>query len=266
MTANFANISLPWGKPAPGQVQVASPPGDSRTGTGVTLASVLYEFGPFPTYSLVIGQCLDGLPFMLGLDNPNSGAVLVVGERDQAKIQVLSTMGASACRINHPEEVAWSLISRSPRQYPGLVDSPHCQDIVSPFDRAAGDLVVELASLVEQRRFGRERGGMHVLMIDDFRSFAPVLSDYSVYLNLKTMVSKGPACGVWPLISARPDDAYSPQGQILRDFGTYIFEKNAVDDRQMSPSGDSLSPKPGFQPAFNAIVGGRLIPISGLPV
>lgn len=266
MTANFANISLPWGKPAHNQVQVVSPPGGNGTGSGATLSSVLYEFGPFPPYSLVIGQCLDGLPFMLGLDNPRTGAVLVVGEGDQARKQVLSTMSASACRINHPEEVSWSLISRSPGKYPALVGSPHCQHLVSPFDRAAGELVIELASLVEQRRFGRERGGMHVLMIDDFQSFAPMLSDYSVYLNLKSLVSKGPACGVWPLLSARPDDAYSPQGQMLRDFGTYIFEKNAVDKEQTSPNWGNKNPLLDLQPAFNAIVGGRLIPIRCLPV
>lgn len=266
MAANFANISLPWGKSARNQVQVVSPPGISGTGNGATLSSVLYEFGPFPPYSLVIGQCMDGLPFMLGLDNPRSGAVLVVGERDQPRKQVLSTMSASACRINHPEEVSWSLISRSPRQYPGLVDSPHCQHVESPYDRAAGELVIELASLVEQRRFGRERGGMHVLMIDDFQGFAPMLSDYSVYLNLKSLVSKGPACGVWPLISARPGDAYYPQGQILRDFGTYIFEKIAGNGGQTSPGWENQSSDLDLQPAFNAIVGGRLIPISCLPV
>lgn len=266
MTASFANISLPWGKSTQNQVQVVSPPGVSGRGNGATLSSVMYEFGPFPPYSLVIGQCLDGLPFMLGLDNPRSGAVLVVGERDQARKQVLSTMSASACHINHPEEVSWSLISRTPLQYPGLADSPHCQHLVSPYDRAAGELVIELASLVEQRRFGHERGGMHVLMIDDFQSFAPMLSDYSVYLNLKSMVSKGPACGVWPLISARPDDAHSPQGQLLRDFGTYIFEKNAVDNGQTSSSWGSQHPVLDLQPAFNAIVGGRLVPISCLSV
>ena len=266
MTANFTNISLPWGKPAQNQVQVVSPPRVSGTGTGATLSSVLYEFGPFPAYSLVIGQCLDGLPFMLGLDNPHSGAVLVVGERDQARKQVLSTMSASACRINHPEEVSWSLISKSPRQYPGLVGSPHCQNVVSPYDRSAGELVIELASLVEQRRFGRERGGMHVLMIDDFQGFAPMLSDYSVYLNLKSLVSKGPACGIWPLLSARPDDAYSPQGQLLRDFGTYIFEKHDVAHEQNSHASGNQNSGLDLWPVFNAIVGGRLIPISCLPV
>jgi hypothetical protein len=138
--------------------------------------------------------------------------------------------------------------------------------VINPHDRAAGELIIELASIVEQRRFGRERGGMHVLMVDDFRNFAPMLSDYSVYLNLKTLVSKGPDCGVWPLISARPDDAYSPQGQLLRDFGTYIFEKNTVGDRQSPATRGNQIPTLDLQPTFNAIVGGRLIPISCLSV
>jgi hypothetical protein len=121
-------------------------------------------------------------------------------------------------------------------------------------------MIVELASVVEQRRFGRERGGTHILMVDDFRSFAPMLSDYSVYLNLKTLITKGPGCGIWPLISAKPDDAYTQQGSLLRTFGTYVFEKNNQEARTGPPYG----PGQEFSPDFNVIVGGRLIPISSL--
>ena len=85
-----------------------------------------------------------------------------------------------------------------------------------------------------------------------------MLSDYSVYLNLKTLIAKGPSVGIWPLISARPDDAYSQQGQLLRSFGTYIFEKKeqVAEETRISSS--------IHQSDFNVIVGGRLIPIRSL--
>lgn len=258
MVTNYADLPAVWDGTPPGQFPIsthaANPPHEHLP----SLALILHEFGPFPPYSLVIGQCMDGLPFMLGLDNPRPGALLVVGEHNPAKEAILSTMSRSACRINHPEEVCWSLISSAPQRYRDLVNSRHCQAVISPHERAAGSLVVEMASIIEQRRFGRERGGTHVLMIDDFRSFSPMLSDYSVYLNLKTLITKGPSVGIWPLISARPDDAYSQQGQLLRSFGTYIFEKKeqVAEETRISSS--------IHQSDFNVIVGGRLIPIRSL--
>ena len=260
MAANFANLPALWGGSQQKPVRIERDIPTASNQKSPSLASILYEFSPFPPYSLVIGQCLDGLPFMLGLDNPRSGAILVVGDNPHQKKQVLTAMSVSACRINHPDAVSWSLISSSPHQYAGLVDSPHCQAVVNPHDRAAGELVIELASIVEQRRFGRERGATHVLMVDDFLSLAPMLADYSVYLNLKTLVSKGPGCGIWPLFSASPGDAYTEQGQVLRTFGTYIFEKNGQDSTHSSWTRNGSS----FQPNFNVIVGGRLIPITSL--
>jgi hypothetical protein len=215
---------------------------------------------------MVIGQCMDGLPFMLSLDNPRSGSILVVGEHDWSKMQILNAMSVSCCRINHPGDVSWSLITKTPHQYAELVSSQHCQVAINPHDRSAGELVVELASIVEQRRFGREHGSMQVLMIDDFKSFAPLLSDYSVYLNLKTLVSKGPGCGIWPLISIKSEDAHTEQGQLLRTFGTYIFEKAEHETRELNSPNQGYSPAPNIQPNFNVIVGGRLIPINSLSV
>ncbi len=235
-----------------------------RNGSAAHLSSILDEFGPFPPYSMLVGQCLDGLPFMIGLDNPRSGAMLVVGDNIQAKSQILTAMGISTCRINRPEEVSWVLITRNPHRYGQLQDKPHCLAVINPHDRLAGEMVIEMASVVEQRRFGRERGNTQVLMIDDFQSFTPMLSDYSVYLNLKSLVSKGPGKGIWPLISVQPDDAYTEQGQLLRSFGTFIFEKKP---NELSPPPIQVNGRaPVVKPDFNVIVGGRLIPISSLAI
>jgi hypothetical protein len=261
MATNFANLPVIWGR---AQHQPVTSGSNFLSKNQDSLNSILNEFGPFPPYSLVVGQCVDGLPFMLSLDNPRSGAILVVGENETRKKQVLSTMSSSACRINHPADVSWSLISSTPHQYSELVNSPHCRSITSPHERAAGELIVDLASTVEQRRFGRERGGTHVIMIDNFGSLAPLLSDYRVYLNFKSLISNGPGCGIWPLVSSRPDEAYTEQGKLLRTFGTYIFEKIGSERGSNSFSREPLNLPQNIQPNFNAIVGGRLIPISSL--
>ena len=264
MAFNLANLPALWGGSSLGQAPVGTQATASSLDYQQTLSSILDEFSPFPAYSLVIGRCLDGLPFMLGLDNPRPGSILLVGDQHLEKHNILSTMSTSACRINGPGEVTWSLVSDSPNRYPDLVKSPHCQVVISPHDRAAGDLIIELASVVEQRRFGRERGSTHVVLVDDFRSFAPMLSDYRIYLNLKTLISKGPGCGIWPLISATTGDAHTEQGHLLRTFGTFIFEKNQPSGDRFIPPRSRNTTHAGNQADFNVIVGGRLIPITSL--
>lgn len=269
MATNFINLPALWSGSQDRKVSNNSPSAALETQTfppSPDLSSILYEFSPFPPYSMVIGQCMDGLPFMLSLDNPRSGSILVVGEQDWSKMQILKAMGLSSCLINHPEDVSWTVITNKPHQYAELVSSPHCRAVINPHDRAAGEMVIELSSMVEQRRFGREHGSLQVLMIDDFKSFSPMISDYSVYLNLKSLVSKGPGCGIWPLISIKSEDAHTEQGQLLRTFGTYIFEKVDLDNRESNMSAHRPSPSPIYQPNFNVIVGGRLIPISSLSI
>jgi hypothetical protein len=269
MATNFINLPTLWNGSQQRQIPATRNSADFLTQTrqpSPHLSSILSEASPFPPYSLVIGLCTDGLPFMLSLDNPKSGSILVVGENAWAKSQILNAMGISSCQINHPDEVSWSVITRNAHQYAELVSTLHCQTVINPHDRASGELVIEMASIVEQRRFGRERGGTKVLMIDDFQSFVPMLSDYSVYLNLKILVSKGPACGIWPLISIKSDEAHTEQDQLLRTFGTYIFEKAEHESSHTPSTWPQHTTEPTFQPNFNVIVGGRLIPICSLSI
>ncbi len=229
-----------------------------------SIYSILDSYGPFPIQSLMIGICSDGFPFMLGLDNPRSGSILVVGENTQEKSQILRTMCISACLINRPEDVSLCVITNKPHQYAELSKYPNCQAIMSPYERAAGEMIIEFSSIVEQRRSGRERGESLMLLIDDFHSIDSILRDFSVYLNLKTLVTNGPTSGVWPIISIEPGDVHSSKGQLLRSFGTYIFEK-VDNDHAYFPDNESFKTKDlVHEPNFNIIVGGRLVPISNL--
>jgi hypothetical protein len=235
-----------------------------RLRTAPSIYSILKSFGPFPPYSFVVGVCQDGLPFMISLDNPKSGSILVVGENSVEKTQILKAMSLSASMLNNPEQVRLCVITNKVDRYASLMKYPNCHALLTPYERAAGEMVIEFASIAEQRRSGRERGGVMMLLIDDFQSFAPLLSDYSVYLNLKTLVSKGPISGIWPIISIKPEDVHLTKGQLLHSFGTYIFEK--VDNHpDLLPTAESMiPPELTCQPNYNVIIGGRLIPISTL--
>lgn len=229
-----------------------------------SLASILDSFGVFPPYSAVIGLCTDGLPFMLDLGNPKSGSILAVGEPNSGKTQVLRTILLSASLLNHPEDLNIFIISNKAGLYADIMDFPHCEAAVNSFERAAGELVIELASISEQRRNGRERGAKMILFIDDFLSLNGLLRDYSVYLNLKSLITRGPSSGIWPVIAIDPNDVQEKRGQLLRSFGTYIFEKTDFAPQIPTTAGYISSDERFIEPSFDVIVGGRLVPITHL--
>ena len=105
-----------------------------------------------------------------------------------------------------------------------------------------------------------------MLIIDDFAGFEGMLSEYSVYLNLKSLISRGPLSGVWPMIAINPNDVQEKRGQLLRSFGTYIFEKSGFDPQHALEGGHGPASETILQPNFDAIVGGRLVPITNLSV
>ncbi|MFC1922069.1 FtsK/SpoIIIE domain-containing protein [Chloroflexota bacterium] len=232
-----------------------------KRATTPSLYRILDTYGAFPPYSLVIGLSKDGLPFMLDLDNPKSGSILVVGETGSGKTQLLNVVSTSACLLNNPQNVSLHVISKKANEYTGLFNFPHCQTLLNPYDRAAGEMVIELASIAEQRRTGRELGSMRMLIIDDFSSISRMLSDYSVYLNLKTLVSRGPKSGIWPIISINPNDVHEEIGHLLRSFGTYIFERS-TNQTQFAPAhNQAIDSGDEFTASFDVIIGGRLNPI-----
>lgn len=231
-----------------------------------SIHAILDAYGAFPPYSLVVGLCRDGLPFMLSLDNPKSGSILVVGEPGSGKTQLINVVSTSASLLNNPQNLSYIVISSKTNEYVGLMKFPHCQAFIAPYDRSAGEMVIELASIAEQRRAGRERGSMMMLIIDDFHSLSHILSDYSVYLNLKSLVLRGPQYGIWPIISINPNDVQEEKGQFLRSFGTYIFEKTTIGMQSTYGSDHSIIPDAMHQPNFDVIIGGRLTPIINLTV
>ena len=223
------------------------------------LYSVLEDYGVFPSFSLILGLCTDGLPFMLSLDNPRSGSILIVGDRRRDKTQMLKVICHSASLLNDPDEVSYFIISNKTNEYVDLLSYPHCQEIISPYDRSAGELVIELASIAEQRRTGRERGSKMMLLIDDLSSLAHLVNDYSVYLNLRSMINRGPRSGIWPIVSISNQGVHDMKSQLVRTYGTYIFDKYTSGSQELIDPGNQES-------QFDVIIKGRLISIDNLVI
>lgn len=237
-----------------------------RESLAPSLRSLLDIYGNFPPFSLVIGLCNDGLPFMLNLDNPKPGSFLVVGNDSTKTIQLLKVITLSACNLNIPQNVSICVITNNRNEFTRLQGLPHCEGIFSPYDRNAGEMIIEFASIAEQRRSGRERGSRILLAIDDLSSCNNLISDYSVYLNLKSLIMRGPKSGIWPIISIPSHSVDDANPQLLRSFGAYIFGKPAQKLSTSSNSDHAMIPAKPYPFDFDVIINGRLIPITSLSI
>jgi hypothetical protein len=168
-----------------------------------SLNTIIHQFGSFPAYSIVIGVCEDGLPLVLDLSSPRPGSILVYRNSDKETTEILNSICLSAVRINPPDDIAVCVIAEDPDAYLDLIGYPHTQAMLAPYEKSAGNLVLELSAVAEQRRYGRERGQAFLLVIDDLYSFLSYNTDYGVFVNLKWLVNYGPRSMVWPLIAVR---------------------------------------------------------------
>ena len=181
----------------------------------------------FPGKTLVIGSHKDGLPYMLDLDNPEPGDALIMGTHN-GMYALLSTMCESACTMNSSQTLGFYIISADGRHRYG-VRSSHLLGVESPHERGSGELIIELASVVEQRKSGRELGKTIVLVIDDLASLMPMLSDYSVYPNLITLIKSGSKSNIWPFVAINPRDVES-NNELYKSFRFIMLQKDDQPD------------------------------------
>jgi hypothetical protein len=167
------------------------------------IAQVLDQNQPFPYQTVLIGDCQDGLPFLLDLNQPENGPVLVTGDAETGKTRQLQVMVESALRLYNPRQVQVAVITRWPGDWEdiliGTARRKFCQTLTNLYDRQFTDLVMELTGLAEDRRNGRRRGAQVLLVIDDLVGINDL--DYEVQVNLHWLFEYGPQSGIWPLVS-----------------------------------------------------------------
>jgi len=161
-----------------------------------TLQHVLQDLIPLPPNSMFLGVCEDGLPLMLELSDPTPGAVLISGDYMPANRYALHALLASLYALNNPDDLHLHWVTTNPDAMPDVAASPHCLGILSPYERAVGDLVGSLAEIAEQRRYGRQEGAAQVLILDNLSLTLTHLEDRG-RATLKWLLQNGPESQIW---------------------------------------------------------------------
>jgi hypothetical protein len=208
-----------------------------------TLQDVLDRLGDLPPASAVVGICEDGLPLLFDFAEPSPGSILIQGEHPAANTRLLQTILASAAALNPPDKLRFTIITPNPGEYQTFERSDHCRAILSSFDRVSSELVIELAEITEQRRYGRNRGGVEILALDDLPAFVQN-NDYEVNAYLKWLLKYGPRSKVWPAATVKNAQAWRMEDGLSEAFGT-IFNGQTSSNLLENGSPAEVSVQPG---------------------
>jgi hypothetical protein len=178
------------------------PPARRRPWLGSsTVGSLLRTIQPGSSRSLLLGQCDDGRPFLVELEDPEMGAILVSCDKGCGKTHQLQVMVDSALRLNAPSGLQFGVLTFKPGEWQAWQSEPqrmkYLQGIYAWYDPWAEGFIRTLVDLAEARRDGG-RSGADVLLILDDLNFIEELS-CEAQVNLRWLLEYGAHSGVWVL-------------------------------------------------------------------
>ncbi len=202
-----------------------------------SLEALLEQLGETAPYSVTLGVCEDGLPFLLDLTNPAPGALLVAGDQGCGKTRLLRSVLASAVYLNNPDDVAYYLVVNDPEEYFDLAQSDHCQQLSTVNEDGLSELVMELVEMVEQRRRGKFLDSAILLAIDDLASCLEFI-DEETYSRLYWLIRHGPRSRIWTLATLSAQKAAGIDPRFLSAFRTRLVGHVANRRQASTLSGD----------------------------
>lgn len=229
-------IPPPVEPPQP-EPQPSDPPAGAPTWPP-TLETLVTDCSPLPEGAVILGVCDDSLPFLLHMDNPAPGALLVIGDPGAGKTRLLRSMLQSVTYLNDPEQAQFSVIASDPGEWMELAGAAHCQEIFGIASDPCGKLIQELAALAEIRQQSRYNGPAVVLVIDNLTDLLETL-DSEAYHRLYWLARHGPRSRIWTVASLPAGQAAAIDSRFLSAFRTRLIGSITRRGLAASLSGDA---------------------------
>ncbi len=164
-----------------------------------TVTRLLDLVTPLPAHALLLGQCFDGLPFLLSLNNPQIGAMLTVCEPGCGKTHQLQVMADSAMLINEPHDLQIGVVTLNPQEWEGVFVEPrhsrYNNGLLGWYESRLRGYVESLMRLAEDRRNGKRFGTQMLVLLDDLDAVDGL--DYDLQYNLHWLLENGASLGIW---------------------------------------------------------------------
>ena len=212
-------------------------------GIPVTVGRLLSQIEPKPKQAMLLGQCQDGLPILMGLDDPTVGAILVSGENSCGKTHQCQVMVDSALQLHAADELQISILTLHPEEWAYLTADRQRQasihGIHAWYDYRSEKMVKGLSNLAEMRRDGCQYQTRHMIILDDL-NFVEYLS-YEAQMIIHWLLAYGSQLG-FTMIASINSVYYSDFRYWIDIFRTRILGKTDSQDE-----GDVLAMHPGSE-------------------
>jgi hypothetical protein len=189
-----------------------------------SLEAILREVGPLPAEALFLGLAEDGLPVLLNLLDPAPGPLLVVADPGAGKTALLQAMAGAVALEHDPREVQFGVITSRPEEWEGYGSISQAIGIFPSYHRACDEFLQQLVAWTHSGRSDRQAA---VLLLDDLEAVDG--TDQQTRSNLRYLLARGPARGVWPVVTVNAR-RMAPIFPWLDAFRTRIFGR-MEDDR-----------------------------------
>ena len=197
-----------------------------------SLSAVLSEFSPLPRASLFLGIANDGLPILLNLLDPLPGPILIVGDKGSGKTNFLQSIADSVDRVQSLQEVRYFVLSDNLSEWKNAIDSRNGEKIVSAREPECASC---LHSMVASAHLNKGAQQTYLLLIDHLQS---ILETPEAQQDLRWLFLRGPARGVWPIVTINSSVAISDLFRPWLDaFRTRLFGYIQSDHEAQSLTG-----------------------------
>jgi hypothetical protein len=147
---------------------------------------------------LVLGYRETGEPVMLDLSKPNSGSILVAGDRGSGKTGFLQSL-ARQTLLHDPGDTQFGVITPFPEEWKKEEALPGCLGVWPIYHLAASSFISQLIPWAEVLPKSRQ---VILLFFDGIEQLAA--SGYQVREDLRWLLVQGPESHIWPIVTTNP--------------------------------------------------------------
>jgi len=196
-----------------------------------SLSEVLESGLPSPERSVLLGMGVDEGVYFLDLDNPASGATLLIGDQGCERSGMLRSMLASATLLISHHRVSISVLCRKVREYEAFVQTQHLQEMLPVNEPISSEFIRELADEAVERSRGKRPEPVALLFIDDLAECLSFL-DREAYERLYWLVRHGPRYKIWTVTSLPAAQFDYVDQRFLAAFRTWLV--GHIRDRRLA--------------------------------
>ncbi len=191
-----------------------------------SLSAVLNAFSPLPRASLFLGLADDGLPILLNLLDPLPGPLMIVGDHESGKTNFLRSIASSVDQARSLQDIQYFVLSNNLAEWKNVIGSRNGETVSSTYEGSLAGFFNDMARWAHSNKGSQQT---RLLLIDHLAS---LLTD-ATQQDLRWLFLRGPARGVWPIVtidaSSAVSDWFRPWLEAFRTrlFG-YIHEDHAA--------------------------------------